>query len=1087
MGGARRTALAVGERLARGIRTRAGSAVAAVTALVVLATGASALVTTGAADGMLSAMGLGDEPVLECPVEEPTMADALATAARCGHEVEALDEKTPWQSYFGQPSGQVRLEVGSSADASDADGDGDFEPIETAVAEDETGRLSPAAPAVAMSFSSGGDDAASEPDVLARMTSADGQVVDVEAPFELTDPVVDGNRIVYPDVLSTGGEPSGVDLVVAVNADGSGFSQVLRIADEAAASNPHVAGLDADFGLGVSAQDATGAGLEVAREHGAFTVTDPHAAEPDADGGDPEVFRSSRPLVWTSEAPAQEAPADEEPADQAAGTTAAPARAASFSEAEVSPSASTLSGSADPLAGPLTPDAVVEVPVEDGGGTEEGVVGAAIESAATEEATQFPMFAALAVSGTLSEVTAIRSAWPDSSSSYQFDGDAGVGRCSAPDDYAGYQCGLTSTHRTLYEFGGLSGVGGLSSSDVTKAVFNINATFSYNCDKTGVWVYQTGGNAVSSSTTWNNPGSWSTRLDTALVTHRSGCDGMVRSVGFDVTAGAKKVASSNWSSLTLGVRSANETTMTGWKRYIGRNDGNGGTSGRATLSVTYNRAPGVPTSLTTWYGKTDFSCRTGTDRPMLRTTTPKLSAFIRDPDGNTTKARFQIWRINSSTQVWGAYMSSYLFSGRTHTIQVPSGRLAHNTVYRWRVLAKDSTGREGAWSQWCEFGVDIVGPETPTVTVLTSGEGVEAAYHDDNLEHGGVGLTGKFRLGPNGSTDVAKYEYSFGAQNFDKTAKAQASGTATISFTPKTSGPLPLWVRSYDRAGNPSDTPDRVHWIDVAYPESTGLWRFDEGTGTTAFDASESKMPRNLTLGSGTTWGNGPHSLFGSRASDRALSLNGVSGQAAGPAVVSSAKSFVVTAHVRLDPGAATDQQHVALSQNGTTNPAFTLGYRTSCAATGSQPCWSMMMYRSDSSDLTNIAAQSRIAPVRGQWVHLTGAYDADTDKVSLWVCEIGTPDVPSPAEPVRADSTTTLTAPWASTGSFNVGRRTLAGVSDNFWHGQVDNIRVFDGQVLAENKIRRLCQGADDVDFKGGAPALDPTLGDKSAEEMNQ
>ena len=175
MGGARRTVVAVGERLARGIRTRAGGAVAAVTALVVLATGASALVDR-AAHGVLSAMGLSDEPVLECLVEEPTMSEALATAARCGHEVEALDEKMPWQLYFGQPSGQVRLEVGSSADASDADGDGDFEPIETAVAEDETGRLSPAAPAVAMSFSSGGDDAASEPDVLARMTSADGQV-----------------------------------------------------------------------------------------------------------------------------------------------------------------------------------------------------------------------------------------------------------------------------------------------------------------------------------------------------------------------------------------------------------------------------------------------------------------------------------------------------------------------------------------------------------------------------------------------------------------------------------------------------------------------------------------------------------------------------------------------------------------------------------------------------------------------------------------------------------------------------------------------------------------------------------------------
>lgn len=1070
LGGVRRSAATVWGRAARGIRTRAGTAVAAVTALVVLATGASALVATGAADGVLAAMG--DESVLECPVEEPSLVEALATAARCGHEVEALDEKTPWQSSFGQPSGQVRLEVGSSADASDADGDGEFEPIETAVAEDESGRLSPAAPAVAMSFSAGGEDAATDPDVLARMTSADGQVVDVEAPFELTDPVVEGDRIVYPDVLSTGGKSSGVDLVVAVNADGSGFSQVLRLTDEAAARNPHVAKLDLDLGYDVSAKNASGTGLKVAREHGAFTVTDPDAGEPEADGADPEVFRSSRPLVWTSEAPAE----------QPAGTTAG--RAAASGSADPSPSAAL--DEADPLAGPLTPEAVVEIPTDEGADTEPDAVGAAIEAAAQDESTAFPMFAALAVSGTLSEVTAIRSAWPDSASSYQFDGDAGVGRCSAPDPYAGYQCGSTSTHRILYEFGGLSSVGSLASADVTKAVFNINATFSYNCDKTGVWVYQSGSNAVSSSTTWHNPGSWSTRLASALVTHRTDCAGMVRSVGFDVTAGAKKVASSNWSSLTLGVRSANETTMVGWKRYIGRNDGNGSTSARATLSVTYNRAPGVPTSLTTWHGTEKFSCKTGADRPMLRTTTPKLSVFIRDPDGNTTKARFQIWRINSSTQVWGAYMSSFQFSGRTHTIQVPTGRLAHNTVYRWRALAKDSTGREGSWSQWCEFGVDTVGPETPSVTVLTSGEGVEAAYQH-NEETGGVGLTGKFRLGPNGSTDVVKYAYSFGSQSFDKTAKAQASGTATISFTPKTSGPQSLWVRAYDRAGNQSDPPDRQHVIDVAYPESTGLWRFDEGSGTTAYDASGSEVLRNLTLGTGTTWGDGPHTLFESRAGDKALTLNGVSSQAAGPAVVSSAKSFVVSAHVRLDPAAATNLQHVALSQNGTTNPAFTLGYRTSCAATGNQPCWSMMMYQSDTSNLSNVAAQSRTTPVRGEWVHLTGAYDADTDKVSLWVCEIGTPDVPSPAEPVRADSTTTLTAPWASTGSFNVGRRTIAGVSDNYWHGQVDNVRVFDGQVVAENKIRRLCQGADDTDFEGGAPTLDPTLKDKSVEEMGQ
>ncbi|PUB31596.1 concanavalin A-like lectin/glucanase superfamily protein [Promicromonospora sp. AC04] len=1067
-------------RAARGIRSRAGGVVAAVTALVVLASGASALVATGAADGVLSAMSLDDEPVLDCPVEEPSMSEALATAARCGHEVEALDEKSPWQAYFGQPSGQVRLEIGSSADASDADGDGTFEPIETAVAEDEAGRLSPAAPAVAMSFSAGGNDADTEPDVLARMTSADGQVVDVEAPFELTDPVVEGNRIVYPDVMSTGGEPSGVDLVVAVNADGSGFSQVLRIADEAAARNPQVTDLDADLGLGVSAKDATGADLDVAREHGAFTVTDPDAAELDADGGDPEVFRSSRPLIWTSE----------EPADQAASATADVERAAS-SDIEASPSASTASGQTDPLAGPLTPDAVVELPTDGGEGAEDDAVGAAIETAAEDESTAFPMFAALAVSGTLSEVTAVRSAWPDSASSYQFDGDAGVGRCLAPDPYAGYQCGLSSTHRVLYEFGGLGGVGSLASSDVTKAVFNINATFSYNCDKTGVWVYQAGSNAVSNATTWNNRGSWSTRLASALVTHRSDCAGMVRSVGFDVTAGAKKVASSNWSSLTLGVRSANESTMVGWKRYIGRNDGNGSTSPRATLSVTYNRAPGIPSSLTTWHSKEDYSCKTGTDRPVLRTTMPRLSAFIRDPDGNATKARFQIWRVTSDIQVWGAYMSSYLPSARTHKIQVPDNELFSNVVYKWRVLAKDSSGREGSWSKWCEFTVDITKPEIPNIYPVTSGAGVEAVYTNENIEAGGIGLTGKFRFGWAGSTDVVRFQYGFTDPATPKAVPTSSTGTAVVSFTPTKPGPATVYVRSVDRAGNISDP--RAYFIDIAAPQESHIWRMDEGTGTSVADGAWVTVKEPLTIkddgvGTAPTWTAGPHELFGSRVGDKAISLDGVDDRAATVAAgIDTTKSFVVSAHVRLPQDADLTGHDVAISQNGTVLSPFALMWWGSCRADGG--CWSFNLYQTDAagSGIVRATQSSAVTYTPGEWVHLTGAWNEDTGKASLWVCPIGTPEKPAPANPIRSDSTATISSMWRATGATVIGRGKSNGESAHFFDGEIDNVRVFEGTVIAENKVRRLCQGADSTDFLTGIPALDPTVGDKSVEESGQ
>jgi hypothetical protein len=684
----------------------------------------------------------------------------------------------------------------------------------------------------------------------------------------------------------------------------------------------------------------------------------------------------------------------------------------------------------------------------------------------------------------------VRSTWPDSASSYQFDGDAGVGRCLSPDPYAGYQCGASSTHRILYEFGGLSGVGGLTSSDVTKAVFNINATFSYNCDKTGVWVYQAGSNVVSSATTWNNRGSWTTRLASALVTHRTGCDGMVRSVGFDVTAGAKRVASSNWSSLTLGVRSANESTMVGWKRYIGRNDGNGGAGPRATLSVTYNRAPGVPTYMTTWHSRQDYSCRTGTDRPVLRTDTPRLTALLRDPEGNATKARFQIYRVSNNTAAWGAYASSYLPSGRTHAIQVPDGRLASNVVYKWRALARDSTGREGSWSRWCEFTVDITKPSIPNILPITSGPGIEAVYTNENVEAGGIGRTGKFLLGWNGSTDVVRFQYGFTDPATPKSVAPNSTGNAVISFTPTKPGPATVYVRSVDRGGNISDP--RAYYIDVAAPQATHIWRMDEGTGTTVADGAWVTVKEPLTLkhdGAGTapTWVNGPHALFGSRAGDKALSLDGVDDRAATVAAGIDTKSFVVTAHVRLPQDADLTGHDIVASQNGTAQSPFALMWWGSCRPDGG--CWSFNLYRTDTDESAIVRAtqSTGVTYVPGEWVHLTGSWDKDTGKASLWVCPIGTPERPTAANPVRSDSTTTAPTMWRATGPTVIGRGMWNGSTAHFFDGEVDNVRVFEGTVIAENKIRRLCQGADDTDFLGGAAALDPTTGDKSAEESGQ
>lgn len=696
--------------------------------------------------------------------------------------------------------------------------------------------------------------------------------------------------------------------------------------------------------------------------------------------------------------------------------------------------------------------------------------------------TAFPVFAATAVSGTLGQVTAVRSAWPTSSSSYQFSGDAGVGRCVASDPNGGAACGLTSSHRILYEFGGLSKIGRLSSSDVTAAEFRVYGTHSYNCSKTPIAVYQVGSNAVHASTTWNKKGSWSTRLGVRSVNHRSGCSGLGRWVGFNVLSGAKKVASSGWSELTLGLK-ADESTMTGWKRYIGRSVPSGGSGGRGALSVTYNQRPAAPTSQQTVQLRENFGCKTGSSRPALRTTRPTVSAVLKDPDGNSVKGRFQVYRVSSNSKVWGAY-SGYLGSGKRHTLRVPSGKLSGNSVvYKWRLLAVDREGRQGTWSKWCEFTVDNVKPNPPTITAVTSG--VEAVYLNDNVEHGGIGLTGKFKFDRNGSSDTSRFKYGFNDPARARSVSVGSSGSSTVSFTPKEPLPYSLTAASVDRAGNVSTT--RTYRFEVAAPQATGIWRMDEGSGTSAADGSWVRVPSPLTLTDGASWTTGPHDLFGSRVGDHALQLDGVNDRAitAGP-VLNTDKSFVVSAHVSLDADADLSRSQAVMSQNGGPVSPFVLRWYPNC---GSDPgCWQFTMRKTKAatSAMVQLNAPAGVGAQAGKWIHLTAAYDADSDRLSLYTCTIGTPTQPTAAEPVRTTSTATLTTPWAATGPFIVGRDLWNNGQTSFFDGRIDNVRVFDGQIVAENKVRRLCQGADDFDFVGGSAALDPTAKDTTVDELH-
>jgi hypothetical protein len=118
----------------------------------------------------------------------------------------------------------------------------------------------------------------------------------------------------------------------------------------------------------------------------------------------------------------------------------------------------------------------------------------------------------------------------------------------------------------------------------------------------------------------------------------------------------------------------------------------------------------------------------------------------------------------------------------------------------------------------------------------------------------------------------------------------------------------------------------------------------------------------------------------------------------------------------------------------------------------------------------------STVPVTEGEWTYLVGEHNVTTNTLRLWVCEIGTPQDPATGEPVSSQ-VTRAGAAWAAAGVFSVGRAQTAGAPSDWWPGAVDNVRVFSGKVLAESKIRRICQGAEATDFGGNADELDPSV----------
>ena len=207
-----------------------------------------------------------------------------------------------------------------------------------------------------------------------------------------------------------------------------------------------------------------------------------------------------------------------------------------------------------------------------------------------------------------------------------------------------------------------------------------------------------------------------------------------------------------------------------------------------------------------------------------------------------------------------------------------------------------------------------------------------------------------------------------------------------------------------------------------ALPHPVAEWKFEEGIGTSASDAS-GQAANSLMLRGGADWttgGVGTHALrFGGRAGSFA--------EIARP-VVDTSRSFTVTACVKVN-------------RIG--------GYQTFVSVDGQQISGFFLQLRDDTGEFaltlppvdgTNgdaAVAASDIAPMPNVWYHLTGVYDANAHTAALYVNGALQQKVP-------------VQSTWKATGSTVIGRGKFGGNPVDWVNGAVDEVRLYDAPLSA-------------------------------------
>lgn len=628
--------------------------------------------------------------------------------------------------------------------------------------------------------------------------------------------------------------------------------------------------------------------------------------------------------------------------------------------------------------------------------------------------------------------------------------------------------GITRTTRTYWTLN----TDVLANRVIKDAAFNTEEMYSSSCNPSAVQLWTT--SAPSPSLTWANQDqqiSWLSNISVQTVAHGYSSACPEAAVGFDITSAVQGIANSGASTINLGMRAANESDWTSWKKF--RND--------PTLHVDYWPKPSQP------YFRSVSGCYAACDTPAW---THDLDPWLTAEAGTTEPGgqvmyNFQVWGG------WAATPSSMVTSGSTKNVASgdkvgwqPTSNLSDGGQYQYRAQACDGDATQvcGPWSDWFLFAIDHTAPNPPSVGAVNNDfqffPGPQSP--PPTTRYGQQGVPGSVTLS---DTSSRMFQYIYAPEPSLSIASSTASpcnyttgdivsvcnlssGVATVNITPQEYTST-LTVVGIDIAGNMSTGMTVTY-----YPNGTlagqaqHAWlEQNSGSGLTVADTGTASTAASLTLSSGVAWPSfdpnvGPDGPYYGKNYDSYLTFpvtnNEQAATTSGVNDVPADIAHSLTASIWVRPAARTSGDttyQTVFGQDGAANSSFYI-QRTP------DEHWRACMPQDQTDTTLMDCTDPSTSPVvdTQNWTLLIFVWDAPQKTFTLYFNNADTAGISKAHTAIAA----------AATGSVVVGRALLHHGTTNWYHGDLADPLLWP-VVLEPRQIHSL------------ATALPPSIGGSS------